>query len=155
MLKEKDWLVICHLRAYARETLTKLSKSTKMPISTLYDRLQWYRKGLISKFTVLLDFSCLGFMTQAYVVIKAKPENKQELFAFLMKHHNVNSLFRINNGYDFLLQGVFRHAREFEDFLEMLESDYKIRSKHVWYVIDSLKQETFLEDMDVLSYVKD
>ena len=63
-------------------------------------------------------------------------------------------MFRINNGYDFLLQGVFRHVRELEDFMEMLENDFKIRSKHVWYVIDSLKQEAFLEDFEMIEMVK-
>jgi len=79
MLKEKDWLVLSELRRYGRETLTRLSKQTQMPISTLYDRLQWYRKGLISKFTVLLDFPRLGFLTQAYIVVKIKPEQKKSL----------------------------------------------------------------------------
>lgn len=154
MLKQKDWLVLSRLRKHGRETLTKLSKSTKVPISTLYDRLQWYRQGLISKFTVILDYPSLGFLTQAYIIIKSKPENKKELFAFLMKHHHVNSLYRINNGYDFLFQCIFRHVRDLEDFLEMIEANYKIKSKNVWYVIDALKEEEFMSDMQLLDMAR-
>ena len=154
MIKEKDFLVLSCLRNYGRETLTKLSKHTKVPISTLYDRLQWYKKGLISKFTVLLDFSSLGFLTQAYIAVKVKPEQKQALHKFLMMHHNVNSLYRINNGHDYLFQCVFKHVRELEDFLELLEQKRKIKSKHVWYVIDALKQEEFLGDMRFVEMLK-
>ena len=154
MLKEKDWLVLSELRRHARETLTNLSKETQMPISTLYDRLQWYRQGLISKFTVLLDFPSLGFMTQAYLVVKVKHEQKKALYEFLMKHHHVNCLYRINNGYDFLLQCVFKHVKELEDFLELLEHRYKIKSRNVWYIIDSLKQEAFLSDKNFLDVIR-
>ena len=153
MLKEKDWLVLSHLRKHARETLTGLSKRTKMPISTLYDRLKWYRQGLIEKFTIIVDFPSLGFLTQAYITIKVKPEEKKELYNFLMKNGHVNSLFRINNGYDYLLHVVFRHVRELEDFMEVMERTYKIKSKNVWYVIDSLKQEDFLNDTMQLQFM--
>jgi len=71
-----------------------------------------------------------------------------------MKSHEVNSLYRINNGYDFLLQCVFRNVKDLEDFLESLEQKYKIKSKNVWYVIDALKQETFLNDRTFLEMLK-
>lgn len=51
---------LAYLRENSREKLTTISKRTKIPISTLFDMLKELQGNLITKNTVLLDFSKLG-----------------------------------------------------------------------------------------------
>jgi len=150
---KKDMLILTCLRANARETLTSMSKKTRIPISTIYERLKAQESGVIKKHTSLLDFSSLGFMTWVMVAVKSEREQRLELSNYLSKHMNVNSLFKINNGYDFLIEGVFRHIKDLEDFMETLETKFSIKEKQVFYLINELKRESFLEDQALIDFI--
>ena len=50
MLNKKDLKFITLLRQNSRETLTNISKKTKIPISTLYDKMQHYNNNFIKKY---------------------------------------------------------------------------------------------------------
>jgi len=146
MLSRKDLVVMACLRGNARQTLTDMSKRTNIPISTIYDRLKMQEGDVIVKHTALLDFGKLGFHTRADVVIKVDREQRDSVREFLMKSLMVNSVFKINNGYDFLFEGIWRHVKDMEDFLEGLESRFNIKTRQVYYIIDDLKKEGFLSD---------
>jgi len=143
-MKTKDTYFLAHLRADSRMPLTRLSRLTQTPVSTLFDRLKNH-KGLIKKFTVLPDFAKLGFGTRVCAAIKVEKEDKEELEKFLEKHLNVNSLFKINNGFNFLIDGVFRDMGEVEEFKDHLESKFQIRGMDIFYILGEIKQESFLD----------
>jgi len=54
-VSKKDLIVISYLRQNARETLTRLSRKTHIPVSTIYDKLKLHEHNLITKYTSLLD----------------------------------------------------------------------------------------------------
>jgi hypothetical protein len=66
--------------------------------------------------------------------------------AFLMKHPNINSANKINNGYDFLVEAVFRELKDVDEFLEKVDERFKVQEKHVYYIIDELGREMFMTD---------
>ena len=150
MIGEKDMLIVSVLRSNARETLTRMSNKINIPISTIYDKLKLYEGGLIKKHTALIDFSKLGFNTRANIVLKVDREKRELLKEFLVKNNNVNSLYKINNGFDFMIEGVFKNLKELEDFFEALEIKFKVKTKQVYYIIDDIKRESFLSDPDAL-----
>ena len=137
-MDQKDIKIISALRANARVSLTKMSKRTNIPISTIHDRIKYYRDGVIKKYTSLLDFSVLGFHSRAHVMFKVKKECKEALLSFLSKHQNVNALFKINNGYDFLVEAIFRNIKDLEEFTELLEERFNVRDKQVYYLIEDI-----------------
>ncbi len=153
MLSKKDFVVITHLRSNCRETLTSISKKSGIPISTLYEKIKRSEDGIITKSTCLVDFSKLGFNTRAKVVIQASASGKGELLSFLMKHQNVNSVYKINNGYDFMIEGVFRDMRALEEFLETIQERFKTKKQETFFVIDDLKRESFLSDPQAIDLV--
>ena len=126
LISKKDLLIVTHLRKNARETLTMISKKTRIPISTIYDRLRMYQGNLIKRYVSLIDFNLIGFNTRAHVMIKLDKDSRDSFKDYVIKHQNVNSVFKINNGYDFLIEGIFRHIKDLEDFLEILETKFKI-----------------------------
>jgi len=152
-MKNKDILLLSNLRANARETLTKISKNTKIPVSTIFDRLRMHEKGLIHKHTTLVDFSRIGFSTRATITLRTQKKYREELKQFLMKHQNINSIYKINNGFDFLIEAIFRNIKDMEDFMEELDEHFKIKAKQIYYIVEDLKREDFLANphyIDVL-----
>lgn len=149
-LKSKERLLLSHFRRNARESLTTISRETQVPVSTIFDKLKHYEAQFIRKHTTLIDFAKLGYMTRANVMLKVAVEHRDVVRNYLLKHENVNSLFKINNGYDYLAELVFHHLKDLEDFLETLEQKYTITEKTVFYIIEDICREEFLAKPNLL-----
>jgi len=145
MLSKKEMELLCHMRANARQRLTSISRTMQTPVSTLFDKLRIQERKYIKKYTTLIDFDKLGFNTVAKIVLKVKKEDRDAVRDYLIKHQNVNSFLKINNGYDFMAEVVFRHIKELEDFIENLERKFSIKSNQVYYIIDDIKRECFMD----------
>jgi len=154
MLQQKDLAIMMALRNDARAQLTKISRATGIPVSTIFDRIRSFRKSYVKGYTALLDYMKLGFNTQAIIVLKVKKDQKQDVKAYLLEHPNVNNLFKINNGYDFVMGCVFASMQDFEHFQEEIEDQFSVKAKQVYYVLDDLKLESFLTDPNHLKLVK-
>ena len=149
-LQKKDLSIISQLRINARETLTNMSKKTKVPISTIYDRLKQQEGNIIKKHTSLINWNILGFNAWAIIALRTTKEDRQKLREYLTKHQNINSVFKINNGFDFMIEGIFRNIKEIEEFIEHLEEKFKIKTKQVYYIIDDIKRESFMSDSEMI-----
>lgn len=146
MLSKKDMQIITHLRQDARMPLTVMSKKTNIPVSTIFDRLKNNEDGLIVRHTCLLDFEKLGYGVKANITFKVDREDKEELKEFLMKSHPINSVYKINNGFDFMVEAVFRHIKDMDDFMENVDSKFRIQDKKSFFIIEELKKEAFMSD---------
>jgi len=151
-MKKTDLLIISSLRQNAREKLTEMSKKTRIPVSTIFDRIKTHEGNIIKKHTALVDFGKLGYNTRANIILKVNKDDREDIKEFLMKHNSINSAFKINNGYDFLIEAVFANIKEVEDFTDLLEEKFSIKSKQVFYIIDDLKKEEFLSNPTVLAF---
>lgn len=139
-----------HLRNNARETLTMISRKTGIPISTLYDKLKANEDNIILKYTTLIDFSKLGYLCKANIAIKVNVDDRVGVKNYFLCQDNVNSLYKINNGFDFLLEGVFKHVKEMEDFMELFERKFKVLDKNVHYIIEDIKREAFMANPELI-----
>jgi DNA-binding Lrp family transcriptional regulator len=115
-ITKKDVQIISHLRKNSREMLTKLSKKTGVPVSTIF----------------------------AKVILQVDKESREELKEFLLNNKYINSAYRINNGYDFMFEVIARNMKELENFIENLEDKFNIIEKNIFYIIYTIKQEDFL-----------
>jgi len=146
MLKRRDYIVLSHLRENGRASLTELSRKTHIPTSTIFDKIRFYHDKFIQRNTVLIDFSEVGYFIRANVALKAHPKHKELLKKYLFAHLNVNSMYHINNGFDYLVECIFKNIRELEDFLVYVDEKFKIKNKHVHYLISDIKREMFMAD---------
>lgn len=153
MLSYKELELISCFRNNARDTLTKISKRTGVPISTIFDKLRKYQKDLIVKHTSLLDFNKLGFSVVVKSFIKLGRGQRKELTEFLMNNEHVNNMTAISNRYDFLVELVFKDLKELKEFTEKIDS-FGIQEKEDFYVIEYLKKESFLTNARMLSFAK-
>ena len=147
--------LLANLRQNGRESLTKLSRRTRIPVSTLYNKIKDYDKGLIRKHTVLVDFAALGFKTKATILLKLHKDQKDDFALQILKEKSVNSCYKINNGYDFLLEGVFKEMKDVEDFVEKLEDKFDVKNKIIYYIIEEIRKEEFMSSPDYLNLTFD
>lgn len=146
-MKISDLLIASHLRQDARMKLTDMSRATKIPVSTIFDRIMAYTgNGLIQKNTSLLNFEKLGYHARALVVFSTGKKNRGKLLEFLKVNDNVNSVFKINNGWDFMAEVIFSEMKEVEDFMEDLEEHVKLSNRKIFYIIEEIKKEEFLSN---------
>jgi len=148
MIKKRDLKILTHLRVNARQKLTDISKNTGIPVSTIFDRIRHNENSVIKKHTSLLDFSKLGYQTRVNILLKTKKEQREKLNGFLSNHSSINSAFKINQDFDFLIDCVFSNMKELEYFLEDLEEKFNIEKKQVHHVIEDIKLESFLSNLD-------
>lgn len=137
----KHLQLLSHLRENSREKLTTISKKTNIPISTLFDQLKILQEEIITRNTVLIDFSKLGYHTRAQVILKASPEQKEKLKQHLLLHPQVNTVYKVNSGYDFIIETVHKNIKELDHFLEQLHLQFKVEERQIHYLIDELKRE--------------
>ncbi|MFH1275897.1 MAG: Lrp/AsnC family transcriptional regulator [Candidatus Woesearchaeota archaeon] len=152
-MENKQLLILSALRENARLSLTEMSKKTNIPVSTIYDKMRSYHGKVIKKHTALIDFSMLGYNTRAQVLLKVSKEERSDLQDFLFKTRNANSVFKINNGYDFMVEFIFKHIKELEDFLETLETKFDVKTQQTYYIIDDIKREEFISNPKTVGYV--
>ena len=143
LLTKRELLILTHLRADSRKSLAMISRETGIPISTIFDKVNKLGKSTISKYSPLLDFQKLGFGIRINFALKANDKKKQELKDFLLKNKNVNSILRLNNGFDFFIDVVLKNMKELEEFYDNLRK-FKIKKKKEFFIIEDLKKEEFL-----------
>jgi len=154
-MKKKDVTILAHLRKHGRIALTELSRKTGLPVSTIFDRIKSYQDNEISKHTPLLRFPKLGFHTTAHILLKVDAAHKQDLVKSLMSCPNINSLYKVNNGWDVLCECVFSNMCALEEFVESLQIKHHVIAKEIHYVLNELKREGFLSDPDTARFVFD
>jgi DNA-binding Lrp family transcriptional regulator len=150
---KKDMLILTNLRNNARMSLTEMSRKTKVPISTIYDKLRGRLKEIITKQTALIDFTKLGFSARVQIILKIDKNDREEVKSYLSRHRNINSVYKINNGYDLLAEGIFKDMNEAEEFIEKLEAQFKLKQLQVYYVVEDIKREAFLNNGELLGLI--
>ncbi|MEM4756249.1 MAG: Lrp/AsnC family transcriptional regulator [Candidatus Woesearchaeota archaeon] len=148
-MEKKEILFLANLRKNARKNLTTLSRLTGIPVSTLFEKLKRYEGNLIKKHVSIIDFTKLGFHVRAYIALKVHKQERDKLRSFLEHSPLLNCLYRITNGYDFLLEALFKNISEFQDFLDELDN-FKIQAKQQFYILEEIKRESFFSDEQTL-----
>jgi DNA-binding Lrp family transcriptional regulator len=143
-MQPKHFLLLSFLRENSREKLTTISRKTRIPISTLFDLLKELQESIIIKNTTLINFERLGYHTRAQIFLRVGQNNKEKLKQHLILNENVNNLFKINNGWDFLVETVHQNIQDLDKFLDKLNNNYALEDKQLNYLINDIKREGFL-----------
>ncbi|MFP4424409.1 MAG: Lrp/AsnC family transcriptional regulator [Candidatus Woesearchaeota archaeon] len=153
-MKDNTLQLLSHFRRNARETLTKISRKTSIPVSTIFDRLKDFEKSIIKKHTSLIDFNKLGYVTRANITLKFDKTDRLKAAEYLQTHMNVNSLYKITNGFDYMAEVVFKNLFELEQFREDLEERFNLHKIDMHFIIDDIKREEFMADESMISMIE-
>jgi DNA-binding Lrp family transcriptional regulator len=143
-MKPIDYELIAHIRSDARMPIPAIAKATGIPSSTIYEKMKRQFKGVFKKHIALLNFNELGYHSVVHFAISCRESDRQELKSFLMEHPRINSLHRVNFGWDFLAEGIFKDLGEAEDFKTLLRGRFSPRQMECFSVVEELKKESFL-----------
>lgn len=144
MVDKKDFEILSHIRKNSNQPITDIAKSTGIPLTTIYDRMRSHEKKLIKRYTVLLDFTKLGYHTKMKIALGVKKEQKERLLKFLLGHPSTNSISKIDLGYDLFAEMIFKSHDEAHTFIDELDEKFKIEKKHIFFVVDEIERERFL-----------
>lgn len=142
-INEKDIKILKELRKNARESLTRMSRKVKIPISTIFDRMSHHQGHLIRKYTCLLDFNELGYHSHATIILRPSPDDKKGITAFLTEHPNVNTLRTLLFDQMLLVDVIFEQANMVDDFMDDLREKFTITKEDVFYTSKEIKAEAF------------
>ena len=154
-LNSKDFILISYLRKDARKNITKMSRVTGIPISTIFDKIKKYKKSVIERFTSLINFKALGYDIRVNMILRVDRNDKGVMENFLLKHENINSVLKIASGYDFLVDAVFKDMGEFENFVSLLDKRFNIIDRKEYFIFNELKREAFLSDPKIAHLLLD
>ena len=135
--------ILQQLRQNARFTLTKMSKNTGIPVSTIFDRMKDFEEVYIDKHTSLINFKKLGYDLKVNFIIKVAKHQKEDLRRYLEQCGFINNLMKVNSGYDFLFEGIFRNMDEL-DFFEGKLEDFDIAEMQRHFILEDIKRESFM-----------
>jgi DNA-binding Lrp family transcriptional regulator len=152
-MDKKELLILSHFRKNARNNLTSISRDTGIPVSTLFDKLKNYEGKIIKKHTSLIDFTKLGYDVRVQLLLKVKKETKDDFESFLMKHLVVNAMYKINNGFDYMIETLFKTMNEYHEFAEKLDS-FGILKKNEFFILQEMRREAFLNDTDLVEIMR-
>jgi len=149
-MKKSDEVIVSLLRENSRMSLTQMSRITRIPVSTIFERLKHYDKNVVKKSTVLVDFSKFGYGARARVLMKARKDEVQKLKEHLMASSCLNELYKVNNGYDFMAEFIFKTMKETEEYVEKLRENFNLEKEQVVYLIDEIGKEEFMSKSSVI-----
>ena len=141
--KSTDKQILRELRRNARTTLTKIAAKTNVPLSTVFDRVHLLEESIIVKYVALIDFIRLGYYTRAHIAIGVDVKERLILKKYLLATKHVNNLYRVNNGYDFLVEAIFVDIKEYEDFLNELKAAFSVTKLETHLLLKDLLREEF------------
>ena len=144
MISEQEKQIIQGLRKNSRTSLKELAQKINLPSSTVHDKVRRYEGKIIQKHTSLLNFRELGYQTHLFLALKTKRGERNELESYLKNSTNINTLYQVNDQFDFLVEAIFKDPKEAQDFLDELKERFIIETTYVHNVISNIKKEEFL-----------
>jgi len=132
------------LRENARKDVLGVAKILHMKPSRIFTKIKFLDKYIIKKNCSLIDFSKFGYKSQCFVAVKVKDSERELLGDFLFQYKQINSLYLVNSGYDFMFEVFHRNHLQFKEFLELIEEVFSVEKIHTFIGLDELRKEDFV-----------
>lgn len=151
VLNEVEKNIISALRTNARTSLSAIASKHAIALSTLSYTMQKLEQKKLLSHKSHVDFEKLGYALRTFMTLKTDKGCKAMLQEFITNTPNINTAHIINSGYDFHIEAVFRNKKEIQKFMESMEQQFPIIEKHEYHVVDTIRKEHFLSDVEHFS----
>jgi len=143
MLAEDELLILSLLRNNSRMSLAEISRATNIPTTTVFAKIKKLEEKVIKRHVSLVDFHKINYGIKVNFVLKMQNKNDDKFLDFIHNNKNVNSFFKINNGYDYMVEAIFGNMAEMAEFSEAIDNHGMIE-KNMYHVIEEVKKEGFM-----------
>ncbi|AGT34190.1 transcriptional regulator [Thermococcus litoralis DSM 5473] len=145
LLDEIDKEILRVLQKNSRTPLREISKRVGLAESTVYERIKKLKeRGIIKKFTIILDPESLGFHLLAFILIKAKAGKYAEVAEKLIAYPEIVEIYETTGDYDMILKIRTRSSEELNDFLDKIGEIEGVVATHTMVVLKIHKETTEL-----------
>ena len=142
-MKQKDREIIKCMRTGKRVNISEIARQLNLPISTVSDHIRKIERKYVIKRASLLDYPKLGYFANARVAMRVSPAKRSQLLDFLRNEECVNSIYHVNDGYDFLVDCVWKDAIDRKNWICRLSSDFSPEF-HVFNILKVEEKERFV-----------
>ncbi len=144
-LDDIDRRILAILQRNSRTPLREISREVGLAESTIYERIKKLKeRGIINRFTVILDPDALGFRILAFVLIKVHAGMYSRVAEELKKHPEIVEVYETTGDYDMLVKIRTRSSEELNNFLDRIGGIEGVESTHTMVVLKTHKETTEL-----------
>lgn len=139
-----DLEIINILKENSRKPLEEISKSMGISKSTIYYRInRLINKGIIKKFSIVLDNKKLGFEISALscIRIKFKQTSIEDIGNKLAKISGIESVYSTLGEMDFFVTIVSKNKEDLRDTIEKINGLEEIERTSTFFILKKLKEE--------------
>ena len=123
-LDDKDYIILNVLKENAKLSTQKIAKKTKIPITTVHNRIRKLESvGIIKGYTAVLDNKLMGdiiafvLISVMYHLPNGKVINQEELAAKVKNNENVEEVNIITGATDFIVKVRTKTVDELNSFV--------------------------------------
>lgn len=131
------------LRSDGRINLKEIAEKLKVPSSKIYNIKTKLDKGIINKYTILLNFERLGFTLRLFFILHPKINYFHDVGILLRSTQNINNLYIIDDHCSYFFEAIFYDTRELANFLASMNK-FEFNKKEYLYITEEIKKEGFL-----------
>jgi len=144
-LDEVDKKILTILQKNSRTPLREISKEVGLAESTVYERIKKLKeRGIIKKFTVMLDPDSLGFKILAFILIKSKAGMYSHVANELKRYPQIVEIYETTGDYDMLVKIRTSGSEELNEFLDTIGEIDGVVATHTMVVLKIHKETTEL-----------
>jgi Lrp/AsnC family transcriptional regulator for asnA, asnC and gidA len=144
-LDDIDRRILKILQRNSRTPLREISKEVGLAESTIYERIKKLKeKGIIKKFTVILDPNSLGFNVLSFILIKTKAGMYSHVAEEIKKYPEICEVYETTGDYDMVVKIRTKSSTELNEFLDRIGSIEGVESTHTMVVLKVHKETTEL-----------
>lgn len=142
-MEETEYMKIINcLRENSRESITNIAKITNIPTSTVFQKIRDYENSIITKHTSLINFDKSGYKFWFKILVGLGEIFNQDFEKYVKEHENVNSVYEINGGFDYLIETAHKSVKEYNDFVKELQNKFEIIKLDEFQVLNEVKKES-------------
>lgn len=140
-LDQLDMRIIGSLRRNARKPVAGIAKELGANAATVRRRIEkLVENGIISNFTVNLDYRVLGRVIKAFIGLRVQPGMLREIVNHLSKHPDIQVLYRTSGDTDIFAEVIVDTMDSLNAFLEKELNLEGISGSNVTVVIGPYKR---------------
>lgn len=155
--KINDTQVLSVLRDNAKAQFHEMAKKTKADIHHIIKRIRALEQehGVVQRYTVLCDFTKIGFPIHCHLHIACNVKEKETLKGVLQQSAHTNNVYEVQGNYDFFCDMFFRSLQEVQHYVQELENKHNITKITTHIISKHIKKEAFMKQTSYDAYEKE
>jgi Lrp/AsnC family transcriptional regulator for asnA, asnC and gidA len=146
VVDDLDKAILKELQNNARTPFAKIAAKLGADESTIRFRVKrLIRRGVIRRFTALLDPRKMGFSVTAVLMIKVNPKFFREASTELGTFHEIHHLYQRTGEYDLVAMVHTVDHRKLNELIKRVKAVKGVRDASVSIVTELLKMDTRLK----------